>query len=221
MKNILHDSFIEALEAELTAFLSAKPYPHCAGNQLVGKHIDCFEAAIKTVPMRRHLADFYSQYDAVLSPEIAGNNSVIQALIAAPNCQDVLEIASILAGSPCTESLVVIHYLGDRDEIEIHNDANDHGEKLRLCWMLGERNFSGGEFCIHPNAKELPIKRIPHQRDSWVLFRIGNNSYHSVSQVHSATKTEGRWTVIFTWGARTESLNLNHCDNSQLFEEYL
>lgn len=201
LEMILQNGLIQAMQSGLTAFKSSQPYEYCMGDRLVGAGIEPFELAVKTVPLRRRIDRFSSQDSAALLPGMLEDERAIAALMNAPNHPEVLKIASQLAGSPCTESLVTIDRLRDRDAIGIHNDANEHGEKLRLCWMLGEPTFSGGAFCIHPNATDGPLRRISHRRDRWVLFRISGESYHSVSRVHLTTTVE-RWTVIFCWGQR-------------------
>lgn len=181
LEMILQNGLIQAMQSGLTAFKSSQPYEYCMGDRLVGAGIEPFELAVKTVPLRRRIDRFSSQDSAALLPGILEDERAIAALMNAPNHPEVLKIASQLAGSPC--------------------DANEHGEKLRLCWMLGKPTFSGGAFCIHPNATDGPLRRISHRRDRWVLFRISGESYHSVSRVHLTTTVE-RWTVIFCWGQR-------------------
>lgn len=193
----LASALVQALDGAGPKFEGTPPFPHASGDALVGDSIATFEAAVRRLNLRRRVESFYRQDEHTLRPGTEFAESALSALANAPAEEEVLAIVSRVAGHRCTSSATFIHRMLPTDFIELHNDANAHGEILRLCWLIGADAVQGGALLLHDLAGGV-VRRVPHRRDAWFAFRLLPESLHSVEPV--ADGSAPRWSVVFSWG---------------------
>lgn len=156
-------------------------------------------SAFDDVDWERRVTEFYSQYEALVTPASA---SPLAGLYGREFCSVIRSrVAKILGISLREEVRVIAHRLVTDDVIDVHNDYCDPGlgfERVRLVIQFASRSSvaSGGEihFLASEDAHDV-IARCPVEPNSGVCFEITPTSYHFVSAVKGVRDS----VVIYLW----------------------
>ena len=92
-------------------------------------------------------------------------------------------------------------------KVEIHNDY-DYTSKgypnIRLVWNLNGRSMlkKGGNFCFRSQRNRV-IKRFPVIKNSAILFKISQSSYHSIDEIQSGVRD----VIVFSFWSKRKKVS--------------
>lgn len=180
----------------------ATPFPHFWSLSVLqpglGNEVhQCFET---TLQWSLTEADFYTQYEVVLSEENLPEN--LQCIVSADT---VGTIRSAFERAFKVESLnlvsVVAHKLVNGHTIGIHNDYLNGEETHRLVIHINPSwNEANGGFLMlfySPRAEDVS-KVVQPLHNSGFGFQISHQSFHAVSTIHHFS----RYSIVYTFKGR-------------------